>query len=249
MGRVRRTLVAVLAAAFLVGGAGSALAAPPAPAGPAAPAAPAPAVIDPDTGCETPADGYAPPGRCELVIARAAGICLEAAPVLDYAVEAYGTTDDTLTITWVNPDGEDIVQSGLPLSGRVYWPGTVVVNGAVVDWPGWMLTPEGSWTQHDAYDFTRPDVQVVLSVNPEASTVVSYPPETSVCANPPGSSQVLAASDTTTTTTSDVLAAPDSAVLAATGSDTWPMLTAAGLLVLLGAALVTTSVRRHHGGH
>jgi hypothetical protein len=243
MGRVRRTLVAVLAAAFLVGGAGTALAAPPAPAALPAPAAPAPAVVDPDTGCETGADGYAPPGRCELVIVRAAGICLEAAPVLDYAVEAYGTTDDTVTITWVNPGGEDIVQSGLPLTGRVYWPGTVIQNGVVVDWPGWMLSPEGTWTEHDAYDFTRPEVEVVLSVNPEASTVVSYPPETSLCANPP-MSQVLAASDTTTT--SRVLAAPDSAVLAVTGADSWPLLAGAGMLVLLGAALVTTSVRRHH---
>ncbi|WP_454051021.1 peptidase [Cellulomonas sp. Marseille-Q8402] len=234
MGRTRRTLIGILTAALVVaGGAAPALAAPPAPA-----------VVDPGDGCDTPpGDGYAPPARCELLIARAEAICLAAAPVLDYAVEAVGTTDSTVTITWVNPDGEDLVDEGLPLSGRVFWPGTVVQDGVVVDWPGWTPTPDGSWTEHDAYDFTRPEVQVIFSVNPEASTVITYPPETAVCANPPTRAEQVAG----VTVTSDVLAAPEvtqSQVLAVTGANSWPLLAGAGALLLLGAGLVTTSVRR-----
>jgi len=258
MAHVRRTIGSLVAGAVLVLGAVlPAAAAPPAPAAQPAPAAAAPAAVD--TGCDAPADGYAPPPECELLIVRAAGICLEAAPVLDYAVEATGTPEDTVTITWVNPDGPDLTQEGLPLTGRVYWPGTVVRDGVVVDWPGWILTPEGTWTEHDAYDFTRPEIQVVFEVNPSATTVVSYPPETSLCANPPRSgvkpvvdvtSGVLAAPEGPTSA-SAVLAAPEgpasaSAVLAATGADTTPVLAVSGGLLLLGAGLVAVSVRRRH---
>lgn len=243
MGRMRRVLVGILAAAFVVaGGAAPALAAPPVVA------AAAPAVVDPGGDCDNPApdDGYAPPTRCELTIVRAVGTCLESAPVLDYAVEAVGSSSDTVTITWVNPDGEELVQSGLPLTGRVYWPGTVILNGVVVDWPGWVQAADGTWTQHDAYDFTRPTVQVTFEVNPEASTVVSYPPESSACANPPTRAGQVAG----VVVTSDVLAAAEtqtqSQVLAVTGANTWPLLAGAGVLVLLGAGLVTVAVRRSH---
>jgi hypothetical protein len=246
MRRTRRTLLGIVTAALvLVGGAAPAL------AGPAAGAA-APAVLAPGEDCATvppdqtaPDDGYAPPVRCELLIARADAICLASAPVLDYAVEVVGTSDQTLTLTWVNPDGEDLVQEDLPLTGRVYWPGTVVQDGVVVDWPGWTPTQDGSWVQHDAYDFTRPDVQVVFEVNPQVATVVSYPPESAVCANPPVPTERVAG----VVVTSDVLAAAESTrsqVLAVTGADPWPVLAGAGALVLLGAALVTTTVRRRH---
>lgn len=242
MGRTRRALVGILAAALVVvGGAAPALAAP------AVPAAAAPAVVDPGDGCDNPApdDGYAPPTRCELTIVRAVGTCLESAPVLDYAVEAIGTSNGTVTITWVNPGGEDLVQSGLPLSGRVFWPGTVIMNGVVVDWPGWVQAPDGTWTRHDAYDFTRPEVQVVFEVNPQATTVVSYPPESAACANPPTSVSQVAG----VVVTSDVLAAAEtqSQVLAVTGANSWPLLAVSGALVLLGAGLVAGTTRRRHG--
>lgn len=243
MGRTRQALVGILTAALVIaGGAAPALAAP------VAPAVVAPAVVDPGDDCENPSqgDGYAPPTRCELRLVRAVGTCLEAAPVLDYAVEAVGSTDSTVTLTWVNPDGEDLVQEGLPLTGRVFWPGTVIMDGVVVDWPGWMQAADGSWTLHDAYDFTRPEVQVVFEVNPQVSTVVSYPPETAACANPPTRTEQVAG----VVVTSDVLAAAEplsqSQVLAVTGADSWPLLAVSGGLVLLGAALVAGSVRRRH---
>ncbi|GIG37964.1 peptidase [Cellulomonas pakistanensis] len=254
MARARRIIGTLAAAAVVVlGSVLPAQAGPPAASAVAAPALAA-AVVDP---CEQPTDGYAPPPECELLVAEAAGVCLEAAPVLRYAVEATGTTDDTLSITWVDPEGADITQDGLPLSGWVYWPGTVVKDGVVVDWPGWHLTPEGTWSEHDAYDFTRPEVQVVLEVNPSATTVVAYPPETAVCANPPGASGGPGAPGgeveqvAGVVVTSDVLAAPEdvraaSAVLAVTGSDATPLVVAAALLLLVGGVLVALPVRRRH---
>lgn len=250
MALLRRTLAGLVIALVAVGGGAAPALAAPAPA-----AALAPAVVGgddcPDPGAE-PDEGYAPPDRCELLLLRADAVCLEAAPVLDYAVEPVGTADETLTLTWVNPDGADVVQTGLPLSGQVYWPGTVVRDGVVVDWPGWHLTPEGTWAEHDAYDWTRPGVQVVLEVNPEVSTVLSYPPETAVCAGPPLESRVAGV-----TTVSEVLAAGEtrsssavstsSAVLAATGAEAVPLLAGAALLVLGGAALLLA--RRHHRAH
>lgn len=255
MAHRRRILIGLVAAAAAVlGPVAPALAAPATPAA-AAPAAPAPAVTLGD--CENPdptgapADGYAPPTRCELGIARAQAVCLASAPALSYAVEPVGTSNQTVTITWHHPGGEDLVQSGLPLSGQVYWPGTVVVDGVVVDWPGWTQLPDGSWAEHDAYDYTRPQVEVTFEVNPSATTVVSYPPASAVCANPP-QSQVAGV-----VVTSDVLAAPEeaagvqaaSAVLAVTGSNATPLLLAAGLLLLVGGVLVAIPVRRRrHAG-
>lgn len=263
MAHRRRILIGLVAAAAAVlGPVAPALAAAPAAAPATTPAvAAAPAVAVPIGDCEdpdlteAPAEGYAPPTRCELGIARAEAVCLAAAPALSYAVEPVGTPGTTVTITWHNPGGADLVQSGLPLSGQVYWPGTVVVDGVVTDWPGWTQLPDGSWTEHDAYDYARPQVEVTFEVNPSATTVVSYPPASAVCADPPQLAGVV--------TTSDVLAAPDvaagvdvaaapegvrtaSAVLAVTGADSTPLLVAAGLMLLAGGALVAIPVRRRH---
>lgn len=255
MAHRRRILIGLVAAAAAVlAPVAPALAAPAAPAAVSAPAVTIGDCENPNPA-DTPADGYAPPTRCELGIARAEAVCLAAAPALSYAVEPVGTSNTTLTITWHNPGGGDLVQSGLPLSGQVYWPGTVVVDGVVTDWPGWTQLPDGSWSQHDAYDYTRPQVEVTFEVNPSATTVVSYPPESAVCANPPQAlvagvvttSEVLAAPDLAAS--SDVAAAPEdvraaSAVLAVTGANSTPLLVAAGLMLLAGGALAAIPVRR-----
>jgi len=266
MERMRRAALGLLATVAVTAGAALALAGPAAAELPAAPvvAEPAPGAPDPgaadpaadvapdpSTACATAAaGGYAPTGRCELALLRAEALCVGDTPVLDYAVQPYGTPNTTVTLTWVDPAGRSQVQSGLPLSGRVNWPGTVVQDGRTVDWPGWTQNADGTWTEGDEFDYTRPSVTIEFEVNPSVSTVVAYPPPTSACANPPAASRVAA----TVRTTSQVLAAPDSvpgvrsAVLAATGANAWPLLAGAGAAVLLGSALVTLSVRRVHRG-
>lgn len=282
---VRHAGAGLLAAAVVVMTALPGLAAPPAPVEPApitapallgAPAGPvAPAVADPGNGCATPAaepapgtepsgaptGTYAVPGRCELAILKATAVCMQSAPVLDYAVEPTGTPNDTVTITWIGPEGQEIVQSGLPLSGHLIWPGTVIKDGVVVDWPGWTLQPDGTWVPSDEFDFIRPVAHIEFEVNPTAETDVSYPSPTSACAGPHSATGVPQAPGLTTT--SNALTVPDTSVpaagnsssnssspgLATSGANSWPMLASAAVLVLVGAVLVGTAVRRQRRGH
>jgi hypothetical protein len=59
-------------------------------------------------------------------------------------------------------------------------------NNQPLDWPGWRLE-NGVWVQGDEWDWVRPNVQVQLDVNPEATIVLGYPPATPTCnTNPPG---------------------------------------------------------------
>lgn len=263
MASVRRALVGLLAAVFVVAGAAPGLAGPPTaaarPSVAVAPAVAVPVVVDPGNGCATPApspsaspdDGYAPPGRCELVILRAVSLCLDNAPVLDYAVQPFGTPNNTVSITWTNEDGTELVQGGLPLSGRVYWPGTVFENGVVVDWPGWTLTPDGVWVEHDEFDFTRPSALIEFEVNPEASTAVSYPAATAACApsNTPDSPGTPGSPPVTTTSHALVVPAVpvgSSPGLAVSGFDSVPVLVGSALLLLVGVGLVVAVVRQRH---
>lgn len=257
----RRAVVAALTVLLLGVGAAPAVAAAVAPASPVLttpadpeatdPEATDPETTDPEDACLTQGtdDGYAPPGRCELVIASATAVCLEDVPYLQYDLDAYGTPNTTTTITWVNPSGQSVVMSGLPLSGQVVWPGVEFADGEVVDWPGWSQAADGTWVPHDEFDFTRPQVTLTFEVNPEASTVVSYPAATTTC-NAPESGTLGV------TTTSDVLAAPDTAavagvtyrsqVLAVTGSNSWQLAAVGGATVLAGLALVLVAARRSH---
>lgn len=273
MESVRRTLTGLLTAAIVVAGAAPGLAGPPAAAvgAPAAVASAAVALgdVDPGTGCATPElspsgsprDSYAPPGRCELVILRAESLCLDNAPVLDYAVQPFGTPNTTVSITWIHEDGTEFVQTGLPLSGQVYWPGTVFKNGEVVDWPGWTLTPDGVWVEHDEFDFTRPSARIEFEVNPEVSTTVAYPAATAACApsNTPGAPGGPGSPPVTRTSNALVVpavpvapvdpAAPvvpvrSTTKLAVTGTDSWPVLVGSALLLGVGMGLVVAAVRR-----
>ncbi len=89
-------------------------------------AAPATAVGD---GC-SPDDGYWPDAVCALTV-EAVPYCSAGTPLLDYVAVPEGTDSEILTITWLNPTGDDVVQAGLPLSGTVPWPQTPWAAGTV----------------------------------------------------------------------------------------------------------------------
>ena len=116
-------------------------------------------------------------------------ICDGDVPYLAYNVTITGGTgSETLTITFVNPDGDDFVYTGLALGeGRVLWPGAEVDgDGNPIDWPGWTQLPDGTWVEGDEFDWVRPSVTVIFAVNPEATFEVDYPPSSPDCdANPP----------------------------------------------------------------
>jgi hypothetical protein len=91
-------------------------------------------------------------------------VCDGNVPYLTYDVTGAGD-GDTVTITWHNPAGPDVVQTGLPLSGRVLWPGAVVdSHGNPIDWPGWRLVG-GVWIQGDQWDWVRPSVEVIITID------------------------------------------------------------------------------------
>jgi len=185
-----------------------------------------------DTGAAADGEGdYSPPQPpCELRVVTKSPICDNDVPKLRYAVEAIGTPSTTVTITWVNPSGADVVQSGLPLSGTVLWPGAVVKDGKGVDWPGWRQLPDGSWVEGDEFDWVRPSVQVTFQVNPEATVTVAYPPSSPQCLTSPPGGQVLA----------DEPAAPE---LSATGTDALPVALAGAGLLAVGALAVLVTLR------
>lgn len=230
----------------------------------AAPADPGTTVAD-TTACAQPTDGYAPRGACQLLVQQAQSACVGGAPVLEYAVQAEGTPNTTVTLTWQNPTGPDVIYAGLPLSGRVLWPGTVIENGTVVDWPGWTRQADGSFTPGDEYDWVRPSVHLLFEVNPSTTAVVVYPPESALCSDPTvildpdGGADPVAPVDPSLvqpTYRSAVLAAGStdvtagtrpfrSGVLAATGIDPSPEVRIAvgliggGLLVLIATRLIS----------
>jgi hypothetical protein len=70
----------------------------------------------------------------------------------------------------------------------ILYPGTSVnPDGSVDDVPGWILTDDGFWIQDPSDEFLRDGIFLTYEINPVAGPVlVSYPPESSECANPSG---------------------------------------------------------------
>ena len=73
------------------------------------------------------------------------------------------------------------------------YPGTTVnPDGSIADVPGWILNEDGLWVRDPSDDYLRDGIDLTYTVNPTATARVTYPPESSACANP---------ENTTTTTT------------------------------------------------
>jgi hypothetical protein len=97
-------------------------------------------------------------------------VCQHDVPWLTYSVTG-ADPGATVTITWVDPadPASNVVQTDLPLSGKVLWPGTVLdSHGDPVEWPGWRPVG-GVWVQGDEWDWVRPSVQVIVSVSGSGS--------------------------------------------------------------------------------
>jgi hypothetical protein len=67
------------------------------------------------------------------------------------------------------------------------YPGTTVnADGTIADVPGWNLNAAGFWVRDPSDEFLRDGILLTFTVNPTATAVVTYPPESSACANPDG---------------------------------------------------------------
>jgi len=200
----------------------------------------APSVVDCGEADYPPSDYPPTPPECtttttttpsDLVVNVLSPVCEHDVPYLTYSVSAPGIAATTATVTFINPTGANYVVSGVPLQGRILWPGAVVnAAGEPTDWPGWTLAADGTWVPGDEWNWAREPLTVLIEVNPSASATVSYPPATPLCTagprTPPG----------------------DPPTLPATGSDTTVPLAAAAIgTVVLGAALTIAARRRSSG--
>ena len=67
------------------------------------------------------------------------------------------------------------------------YPGTSVnPDGSIADVPGWNLNAAGFWVRDPSDEFLREGINLTYTVNPTATAFVTYPPESSTCANPDG---------------------------------------------------------------
>ena len=93
------------------------------------------------------------------------------------------------------------------------YPGTSVnADGTIDDVPGWILTDDGLWIRDPSDEFLREGINLTYTVNPTASAFITYPPESSECANPENP-------QVTTTPTPGVTSPPPRTSLPFTGFD------------------------------
>ena len=77
------------------------------------------------------------------------------------------------------------------------YPGTSVnADGSIDDVPGWILTDDGLWIRDSSDEFLREGINLTYTVNPTATAFVTYPPESSACANPENPPSVVTTSTT-----------------------------------------------------
>ncbi|WP_203653028.1 CshA/CshB family fibrillar adhesin-related protein [Demequina activiva] len=177
-----------------------------------------------------------------LVLTSVVAQCVAEIPYLSWNVALpdgfpeQGT--NPLTVTFVNPEGDDYVVSDLPLQGRMLWPGAS--DGDPLQWPGWERLSDGTYVETDGnFAWTREDTDVLFQVNPEAVTTVSYPPTTSACAN---------ASATGSAGGGDAESETDGngGSLALTGTDAGALVPLAAALAGLGALFLVVARRRRN---
>ncbi|HEX5859999.1 MAG TPA: hypothetical protein VFY91_17960 [Microbacterium sp.] len=188
--------------------------------------------------------------ECPLLPGAINSVCVGDVPHLGYAVtlpEGYTADSSTpLTITFVNPDGENYVVENQPLSGSLLWPGASDAEPKM--WPGWALV-DGEYVETDGnFAWTREGVTVEFAVNPTYETLVTYPEATALCANPP-------AGEPTPTDEPGTPGEPGTPVpasnpgntpaLAVTGGSVSPVLPlAAGATLLAGMAILAFAAYR-----
>ena len=121
-------------------------------------------------------------------------VCRSEVPtiVIDFALPGFPSlAGQTGTLTMSDINGN--VVSAQPLvytpGGHVelLYPGTTVnPDGTIDDVPGWILTDDGLWIRDPSDEFLREGILLTYTVNPTATAFITYPPESSACANPDG---------------------------------------------------------------
>ncbi|MFD1294656.1 Ig-like domain-containing protein, partial [Lutibacter holmesii] len=118
-------------------------------------------------------------------------VCIDDAPYVIYDITPVGfVPSEGATIIWRKMDGTIVSElNNQSLSGQLLWPGAVVdSNGVCIAWPGWEFV-NGTWVEIN--DGLRPEMELVISLNPESTVVVYYPAATSDCSPNPNNAPVL----------------------------------------------------------
>jgi hypothetical protein len=132
------------------------------------------------------------PAEPEVFVRAAGSICDNEVPKIRITFGNLAQFDGqvgTLTMRDVNGN----VISVQPLTYRagtsvdLLYPGTAVnPDGSIDDVPGWILTDDGFWIEDPSDAYLRQGITLTYEVNPSVTTTVTYPPESSGCANPDG---------------------------------------------------------------
>lgn len=191
-----------------------------------------------------------PPGQ-PFSFGAAATVCVAEVPTIriNFLNTFPQLAGQTGTLTMADVSGN--VVSTQPL---VYQPNTTVdllypgtrinADGTIADVPGWNLTAAGLWVRDPSDEFLRAGIQLTYTVNPTATAFITYPPESSTCANPPGPfppGQTPPPGTPRTPGAPTQPGSPPNSGLPATGSDTDMMAAiafaslGAGTLLLVGA--------------
>ena len=142
----------------------------------------APVTLLPGDNIDTLDFGFFAP----FLVVTADPLCFNDTPYIDYTVQVTGaSTNGGVTISFLSVGSTQVVSStsGLPLSGRILYPGAAVdINGDPTDWPGWRFDGV-NWVPEN--DGLRPTVQMLFVVNPELTAIVPYPDATPACVPEP----------------------------------------------------------------
>jgi hypothetical protein len=115
------------------------------------------------------------------------------------------------------------------------YPGTSVnPDGTIDDVPGWILTDDGLWIRDPSDEFLREGINLTYTVNPTATAFITYPPESSECANP--ENPVLTIPPSAPRTPS-----PEDGILPLTGDNIKSLSFLAGALGLLGLVVLAST--------
>jgi hypothetical protein len=173
----------------------------------------------------------------------AATVCRAEVPtiVIDFATPGFPSlAGQTGTLTMSDINGN--VVSTQPLvyqpGGHVelLYPGTTVnADGSIDDVPGWILTDAGLWVRDPSDEYLRDGIRLTYTVNPTATAFITYPPESSACANPENPPAPPGAPTTRPGT-------PPKPGLPPTGND--PLIPATAALVLAAGATLAVVARR-----
>ena len=125
--------------------------------------------------------------------AGAATVCVREVPTIQIVfvtpAQFPALVGQTGTLTMADTSGNIVstqpltYQPGTPVS--LLYPGTRVnPDGSIADVPGWNLTNAGLWVRDPSDEFLREGIALTYVLNPTAQAFITYPPESSACANP-----------------------------------------------------------------